>query len=137
MACTGIEFCKLAIVETKARATQAIAELERRLPDFTEPVTINVNGCPNSCARFQVADIGFKGIVTRGPDGTDQEAFQVHLGGQMGSEAGFGRKFRGLKVLAHEAPDYAERVLRGYLERRADGETFASYVARADESWLL
>ncbi len=137
IACTGIEFCKLAIVETKARAEVIREELENRLPQFDTPITINVNGCPNSCARFQVADIGFKGIVTRGADGTDQEAFQVHLGGQMGSEAGFGRKFRGLKVAAADAPDYAERVLRGYLERRDEGETFASYVARADESWLL
>ncbi len=107
------------------------------MPEFDTPITINVNGCPNSCARFQVADIGFKGIVTRGADGGDQEAFQVHLGGQMGAEAGFGRKFRGLKVPADEAPDYAERVLRGYLERRDEGETFAAYVARAEESWLL
>ena len=137
IACTGIEFCKLAIVETKARAEVIREELERRLPDFDTPITINVNGCPNSCARFQVADIGFKGIVTRGADGTDQEAFQVHLGGQMGAQAAFGRKFRGLKVLAGDAPDYAERILRGYLDRREDSETFASYVARADESWLL
>ena len=69
MACTGIEFCKLAIVETKATAATAIAELERRLADVTDrldtPVTLNVNGCPNSCARIQVADIGLKGkIVT-------------------------------------------------------------------------
>jgi sulfite reductase (ferredoxin) len=136
IACTGIEFCKLAIVETKARAEVIRAELERRLPHFDTPITINVNGCPNACARFQVADIGFKGIVTRGADGADQEAFQVHLGGQLGSEAAFGRKFRGLKVTAEEAPEYAERVLRGYLDRRADGETFAAYVSRADESWL-
>ena len=66
MACTGIEFCKLALVETKARAEMIRAELERRLPDFDTPITINVNGCPNSCARFQVADIGFKGMVTGG-----------------------------------------------------------------------
>jgi sulfite reductase (ferredoxin) len=137
IACTGIEFCKLAIVETKARAEMIRTELERRLPDFETPITINVNGCPNSCARFQVADIGFKGIVTRGADGADQEAFQVHLGGQLGSQAAFGRKFRGLKVTATEAPDYAERVLRGYLERRTEGETFAAYVSRADEAWLL
>jgi sulfite reductase (ferredoxin) len=137
IACTGIEFCKLAIVETKARAEVIRTELERRLPDFDTPITINVNGCPNSCARFQVADIGFKGIVTRGPDGADQEAFQVHLGGQLGDRAAFGRKFRGLKVTAAEAPEYAERVLRGYLERRTDGETFAAYVGRADEAWLL
>ncbi|HEY3715158.1 MAG TPA: nitrite/sulfite reductase [Jatrophihabitantaceae bacterium] len=137
IACTGIEFCKLAIVETKARAEVIREELERRLPDFDTPITINVNGCPNSCARFQVADIGFKGIVTRGADGSDQEAFQVHLGGQLGAQAAFGRKFRGLKVLAGEAPDYAERILRGYLDRRENSETFASYVARADEAWLL
>ena len=61
MACTGLEFCKLAIVETKARASDLIDELERRMPDFDEPIGINVNGCPNACARFQVADIGLKG----------------------------------------------------------------------------
>jgi sulfite reductase (ferredoxin) len=136
IACTGIEFCKLALVETKNRADTIRQEMERRLPDFDTPITINVNGCPNSCARFQVADIGFKGMVQKGVDG-DVEAFQVHLGGQMGSEAAFGRKFRGLKVTADEAPDYVERVLRGYLERREEGEAFATYVSRAEEAWLL
>ncbi|HET9103878.1 MAG TPA: nitrite/sulfite reductase [Solirubrobacteraceae bacterium] len=136
IACTGIEFCKLALVETKARADTIRLELEKRLPDFDAPITINVNGCPNSCARFQIADIGFKGMVQKGVDG-DEEAFQVHLGGQLGTDAAFGRKFRGLKVTADEAPEYAERVLRGYLERREDGEAFASYVSRADEAWLL
>jgi sulfite reductase (ferredoxin) len=135
IACTGIEFCKLALVETKKRAATIQEELERRLPDFDTPITINVNGCPNSCARFQVADIGFKGVVAKGPDG-DEDAFQVHLGGLMGEDAEFGRKFRGLRVTAAEAPDYAERVLRGYLERREDDESFASYVARAEEAWL-
>ncbi len=141
IACTGIEFCKLALVETKGRAETIRTELERRLPDFDTPITINVNGCPNSCARFQVADIGFKGIVAqvRQPDGSflDADAFQVHLGGQLGTEAAFGRKFRGLKVTAAEAPDYAERVLAGYLQRREPDESFASYVSRAEETWLL
>jgi sulfite reductase (ferredoxin) len=136
IACTGIEFCKLAIVETKARAETIREELERRLPEFDTPITINVNGCPNSCARFQVADIGFKGIVTRGAGGTDEEAFQVHLGGQMGAQAAFGRKFRGLKISAAEVPDYVERILLGYLDRREPAESFAAYVARADEAWL-
>ena len=94
MACTGIEFCKLAIVETKARAGQVIAELERRLPDFTEPVTINVNGCPNSCARIQTADIGLKGSLVTGPDGTQTEGFQIHLGGSLGGGDGTGSGFR-------------------------------------------
>jgi sulfite reductase (ferredoxin) len=137
IACTGIEFCKLAIVETKGRAESIRLDLEQRLPDFDTPITINVNGCPNSCARFQVADIGFKGIVQKSPDGGDVEAFQIHLGGQLGTEAAFGRKFRGLKVTADEASDYAERVLVGYQKRRTDGESFAAYVTRADEDWLL
>jgi sulfite reductase (ferredoxin) len=136
IACTGIEFCKLALIETKGRAEILRAEMEKRLPDFDTPITINVNGCPNSCARFQVADIGFKGMVQKTADG-DVEAFQVHLGGQMGSDAEFGRKFRGLKVTAEEAPDYIERVLRGYLDRRKGDEAFAAYVSRADEAWLL
>jgi sulfite reductase (ferredoxin) len=136
MACTGIEFCKLALVETKSRADVIRLELEKRFPEFDTPITVNVNGCPNSCARFQVADIGFKGVVAKGADG-DEDAFQIHLGGVMGENATLGRKFRGLKVTAEEAPDYAERVLRGYLERREQGETFASYVLRADEDWLL
>jgi sulfite reductase (ferredoxin) len=136
IACTGIEFCKLAIVETKVRARDLTAELERRLPDFGEPVTINLNGCPNSCARFQVADIGFKGSVQAAPDGSDVEVYQVHLGGHLGADSALGRKFRGLKVIADDAADYVERVLRGYSERREPGEAFAAYVARADEAWL-
>ena len=66
----------------------------------------------------------------------DVEGFQIHLGGQLGSEAAFGRKFRGLKVTADEAPDYAERVLVGYQKHRNAGESFANYVTRADEDWL-
>jgi sulfite reductase (ferredoxin) len=137
MACTGIEFCKLAIVETKARATQAIAELERRLPGFTEPVTINVNGCPNSCARIQTADIGLKGSLVIGSDGRQTEGFQIHLGGTLaggdGESSGFGRKVRGLKTTAEDLPDYLERVLRRFQEGRGADETFAAWAGRASE----
>jgi sulfite reductase (ferredoxin) len=137
MACTGIEFCKLAIVETKARATQAIAELERRLPGFTEPVTINVNGCPNSCARIQTADIGLKGSLVIGPDGRQTEGFQIHLGGTLaggdGESSGFGRKIRGLKTTAEDLPDYLERVLRRFQAGRDTGENFAAWASRASE----
>ena len=131
MACTGLEFCKLAIVETKARAADLISELERRMPDFDEPIGINVNGCPNACARFQVADIGLKGSLIDGDEG-----FQVHLGGSLGVEAALGRKVRGLKVTADELPDFVERILRTYESHRESHETFASWVRRADESVL-
>ncbi|MFD4742915.1 nitrite/sulfite reductase [Streptomyces virginiae] len=136
MACTGIEFCKLAIVETKARGASLIDELERRLPDFAEPLTININGCPNACARIQVADIGLKGQLVLDDDGNQVEGYQVHLGGALGLEAGFGRKVRGLKVTSAGLPDYVERVVKHYEEQREDGERFAAWVARADEKSL-
>ncbi|MFF9347664.1 nitrite/sulfite reductase [Streptomyces sp. NPDC014734] len=131
MACTGIEFCKLAIVETKGRGASLIDELERRLPDFDEPLTINLNGCPNACARIQTADIGLKGQLLLDADGNQVEGYQVHLGGALGLEAGFGRKVRGLKVTAAELPDYVERVLSRFQAEREDGERFATWAARA------
>jgi sulfite reductase (ferredoxin) len=131
LACTGLEFCKLAIVETKHRSVDLYTELEKRLPDFDEPLTINVNGCPNSCARFQTGDIGLKGSIVDG-----EEGFQVHLGGRLGEDPGFGRKSRGLKVTADGAADYLEGLLRTYLDDRAPGERFATWARRADEAQL-
>jgi sulfite reductase (ferredoxin) len=144
MACTGIEFCKLAIVETKATAATAIAELERRLADVTDridtPVTLNVNGCPNSCARIQVADIGLKGMIVT-TDGEQGPGFQVHLGGGLASadrdEAGLGRTVRGLKVTATDLPDLVERLVRRWLDQRGAGETFSTWAHRVDEEELL
>ncbi|WP_329199321.1 MULTISPECIES: nitrite/sulfite reductase [unclassified Streptomyces] len=136
MACTGIEFCKLAIVETKARGASLIDELERRLPDFAEPLTININGCPNACARIQVADIGLKGQLVLDENGNQVEGYQVHLGGALGLEAGFGRKVRGLKVTSAGLPDYVERVVTRFQEQREDGERFAAWVGRASDESL-
>jgi sulfite reductase (ferredoxin) len=136
MACTGIEFCKLAIVETKARGASLIDELERRIPEFDEPITININGCPNSCARIQVADIGLKGQLVLDSKGNQVEGFQVHLGGALGLEAGFGRKVRGLKVTSAELPDYVERILTRFQAERTEGERFAAWTARASEEAL-
>ncbi|MEV5974678.1 nitrite/sulfite reductase [Streptomyces sp. NPDC051921] len=136
MACTGIEFCKLAIVETKGRGSSLIDELERRIPDFDEPLTININGCPNACARIQVADIGLKGQLVLDEDGNRVEGYQVHLGGALGLEAGFGRKVRGLKVTSAELPDYVERLLKRFQAEREDGERFATWAARASEEAL-
>ncbi|SMO62453.1 nitrite/sulfite reductase [Propioniciclava tarda] len=142
MACTGIEYCKLAFVNTKDTARETIAELESRLAgvELDTPISLHVNGCPNSCARIQVADIGLKGQVAKAADGSDEFAFQVHLGGGLASderdEAGLGRTVRGLKVLASDLPDYVERVVRGFVAEREAGETFSTWVARADEGAL-
>jgi sulfite reductase (ferredoxin) len=136
MACTGIEFCKLALVETKARAATVIAEMERRLPDFDVPFSIHINGCPNSCARTQVADIGLKGMVQTDDDGNLVEIFQVHLGGGLGTEPQLARKTRALKVRAEELPDYVERLAGRFLEQREGEESFAHWAHRAEEDDL-
>jgi sulfite reductase (ferredoxin) len=135
MACSGIEFCKLAIVDTKNRARDLVAELERRFPDLDVPITVNVNGCPNACARTQIADIGLKGQLVM--DGDRQvEGFQVHLGGATGLQANFGRKLRAHKVTSAGLDDYVTAVVTNFLADRDADESFATWVARADEELL-
>ncbi|MFX1819109.1 nitrite/sulfite reductase [Pseudarthrobacter sp. CC4] len=146
IACTGIEYCKLAIVETKHTAATAVAELERRLADLAESgelphaLSLHINGCPNSCARIQTADIGLKGMMLPTPDGDPSPGFQVHLGGGLASsdreEAGLGRTVRGLKVYVDDLPDYVERVVRTFVAQRAEGQTFAEWAHAADEEAL-
>ncbi|HZE17966.1 MAG TPA: nitrite/sulfite reductase, partial [Mycobacterium sp.] len=140
MACTGIEFCKLSFAETRVRAQSLVPELERRLADINAeldvPITVNVNGCPNSCARIQVADIGFKGQMVDDGHGGSVEGFQVHLGGGLGEDSGFGRKLRQHKVTSDELGDYIDRVVRNFIKQRKNGERFATWALRAEEADL-
>ncbi len=139
MACSGIEFCKLSFAETRVRAQSLVPDLEQRLADLNAeldvPVTVHLNGCPNSCARIQVADIGFKGQMVDDGDGP-VEGFQVHLGGSLGLDSGFGRKLRQHKVTSAELGDYIERVIRNFTVQREPGERFAQWAIRADEESL-
>ncbi|MEF3403675.1 nitrite/sulfite reductase [Agromyces sp. CCNWLW203] len=144
IACTGIEFCKLAIVETKAFATAAVLDLERTLDgfDLPHPISLHVNGCPNSCARIQTADIGLKGQLIMNDAGEQVPGYQVHLGGGLATadreDAGLGRTVRGLKVEADGIAVYVERVVKRFLDERdaAADETFAEWAHRADEEVL-
>jgi len=136
ISCTGLEFCKLAHATTKSRAVALVDELEERVGDIDVPVRIAVNGCPNSCARTQVADIGFKGQTVTDADGNRVEGFQVHLGGSMSLNANFGRKLRGHKVLADDIGDYVTRVVTHFRDQRRPEETFQEWVQRAAEEDL-
>ncbi|MFL0579012.1 nitrite/sulfite reductase [Dietzia sp. 179-F 9C3 NHS] len=139
MACTGIEFCKLAFVDTKDTATALVDELERRFADdapLETPLSIHLNGCPNSCARIQTADIGLKGQLLDG----DTPGFQVHLGGGLASQdqesGGLGRTVRGLRIASADLADYVERIIRRYTDSREADETFAQWAHRVDEEVL-
>ncbi|MDF0530026.1 nitrite/sulfite reductase [Tsukamurella sp. 8F] len=140
IACSGIEFCKLSFVETRKRSQVLVPELERRLADLNAeldvPVTVNINGCPNSCGRSQIADIGFKGQLVDDHEGNQVEGYQVHLGGSLGLDSGFGRKLRQHKVLSTELGDYIERVVRRFAAQREEGERFAQWAVRAAEEDL-
>ncbi|MDV6275795.1 nitrite/sulfite reductase [Rhodococcus erythropolis] len=140
MACSGIEFCKLSFAETRKRSQVLVPELEQRLADINSqldvPITININGCPNSCARSQIADIGFKGQLVDDGEGNQVEGFQVHLGGSLGFDSAFGRKLRQHKVTSVEMGDYIDRVVRQFVKNRNKGERFAEWAVRADEGDL-
>ncbi|MEJ5920384.1 nitrite/sulfite reductase [Corynebacterium sp. H78] len=136
ISCTGLEFCKLALVTTRQRAITLVDELEQRLDDLDVPITIALNGCPNACARTQIADIGLKGQIVTDEAGNRVEGFQVHLGGALGLDANFGRKLRGHKVTSAELGDYIERVVKNYKNQRHAGEQFRHWVVRADDSEL-
>ena len=90
----------------------------------------------NSCARAQIADIGFKGQLVEDDEGNTVEGFQVHLGGSLGQDSAFGRKLRQHKVLSTELGDYIDRVVRNYVDQRDEGERFAQWAVRADEGAL-
>ncbi|GAB2653047.1 nitrite/sulfite reductase [Prescottella soli] len=140
LACSGIEFCKLSFVETRKRSQVLAPELEERLADINAqldvPITININGCPNSCGRSQIADIGFKGQLVDDGEGNQVEGFQVHLGGSLGLDSAFGRKLRQHKVTSDELGDYIDRVVRNFVKHRNEGERFAQWAVRADEGDL-
>ncbi|NKY34646.1 nitrite/sulfite reductase [Nocardia speluncae] len=140
LACSGIEFCKLSFVETRKRSQVLAPELEQRLADINAeldvPITININGCPNSCGRSQIADIGFKGQLVDDGDGNQVEGYQVHLGGSLGLDSSFGRKLRQHKVTSAELGDYIERVVRNFVKLREGGERFAQWAVRAEEADL-
>lgn len=145
VACTGIEFCKLAIVDTKDTAIRVVGELEERLADIEDrlpqQLTLHINGCPNSCARIQTADIGLKGQLITDDDGVQQYGFQVHLGGGLANYANdaageLGRTVRGLKVPATGVADYVERLVRRFVDRREEGQTFAQWAHAAEEEEL-
>ena len=144
IACTGIEYCKLAIVETKSLAARTIEALEDRLADVAhlmpQRLALHINGCPNSCARIQTADIGLKGQLLPDADGEKTPGFQVHLGGGLAShdreDPGLGRTVRGLKVTAEELVDYVELLVRRYLSDHAEGETFAGWSHRVEDDQL-
>ena len=127
VACTGSEFCKLALTETKGFARWLVEDLEDRLPGFEEHVRINVTGCPNSCGQHWIADIGLEGKKIR-IDGQMTDAYYFCVGGAVGRHQAIARPV-GYRVAAAQVPEALERLLRTYLGARRQGQTFREFCA--------
>lgn len=134
IACTGTEFCKLAIAETKAFSKWLVSEMEDRLPGFDQQIKLHVTGCTNSCGQSWIADIGLEGKKIK-KDGAMVDAFYFCVGGAVGKYAGIARQI-GFRAAAADCPEAIERLLRGYLAERLPGEDLRAYFARTDDATL-
>jgi sulfite reductase (ferredoxin) len=128
VACTGSEFCKLALTETKGFARWLTHELEERLPDFQEQLRLNITGCPNSCGQHWIADIGIEGKKIK-VDGRMVDAYYFCIGGSVGQFASIARPV-GYRCAASDVPDAVERLLVEFNERRESGENLRRFLVR-------
>ena len=128
VACSGTEFCKLAITETKGFARWLIEELDERLPGFEQHLRINITGCPNSCGQHWIADLGLEGKKIK-VDGRFQDAYYFCVGGAVGQLQSIAKPI-GYRCLASEVPEAIERLMNRYTELRDGGENLRSFFAR-------
>jgi precorrin-3B synthase len=134
IACTGTEFCKLAIAETKAFNKWLVTEMEERLPTFDQQIKLHVTGCTNSCGQHWIADIGLEGKKIK-KNGALVDAFYFCVGGAVGKYARAGRTL-GYRAAADEVPDAITRLLNAYLAARTPGEDLRAYFSRTDDDTL-
>ena len=134
VACTGTEFCKLAIAETKGFAKWLVEEMQERLPEFDQQLRLHVTGCTNSCGQSWIADIGLEGKKLK-KDGKTVDAFYFCVGGAVGEYAGIARQI-GYRAAAEDCPEAIERLLRGYLKGRSGEENLRAYLRRTSDEDL-
>ena len=134
MACTGTEFCKLAITETKGFARWLVEEMEERMPGFDEHLKLHITGCPNSCGQHWIADVGLEGKKMK-VNGETVDAYYFSVGGAVGKQQAFARPI-GYRCTARDVPIALERLLTGYLLVRNPGENLRQYFARHSDEEL-
>jgi sulfite reductase (ferredoxin) len=134
VACSGSEFCKIAITETKSFSRWLVEELEEKLPGFEQHLKLHVTGCPNSCGQHWIADIGLEGKKIK-VNGRQQDAYYFCVGGAVGLHQSVARPI-GYRCLASEVPDAIERLLRRYLDERSPDENLRRFFARHSDEEL-
>ena len=134
IACTGTEFCKLALTETKGFARWLVEELEERMPGFEQHLKIHITGCPNSCGQQWIADIGIEGKKVK-VNGTMVDAYYFCVGGAVGKHQAIARPV-GYRIPAADVPGAIERLLGAYLRGRMEGENFRQFCAGHSDAEL-
>jgi ferredoxin-nitrite reductase len=135
VSCTGIEFCNLAVAETKNRMMELVGQLEATSGWFKDKIRIHFSGCPSSCGQHQIADIGFRGARTK-VDGVMQDAFDVFVGGRLGENRRFNELLKG-KVLAKDVHLFIDKLLHVYDAKKQPGETFGQFCDRVPREEIL
>ena len=128
VACTGSEFCKLALTETKSFARWLTEQLDERLPNYQQQLRLHITGCPNSCGQHWIADIGIEGKKIK-VDGKMVDAYYFCVGGGVGALAAIARPV-GYRCRAEQVPDAIERLLEEFEVSRRPGETLQQFLAR-------
>jgi len=134
VACTGTEFCKLAITETKGFTRWLVEEMEERLPEFDQPLKLHVTGCPNGCGQHWIADIGIEGKKIK-HEGKLTDAYYFCLGGAVGRNGAISRPV-GYRCPAPQVPEAIERLLREYLDGRNHAESLHGWLSRHTDEEL-
>jgi sulfite reductase (ferredoxin) len=130
--CTGSEYCKLALTETKLFSIRLAQELEDRLPGFTDTVKLHVAGCPNSCGQHPIADVGLQGVLLN-QGGVQVEGFDFFVGGGLGKNSALGHRI-GFRAAADEVPNALERLFEAYVSGKGDGESIRSWTGRVGDA---
>lgn len=134
IACTGMEFCKLAVAETKGFARWLVEELEERVPEFDANLKLHITGCPNDCGQHWIADVGLQGAKVK-VGGQMVDAFDVFLGGGVGAQQRFARRMN-VRVPAADMPETLARLTKAYLRERAPDESFHGFCQRHSDAEL-
>jgi ferredoxin-nitrite reductase len=136
VSCTGIEFCNLAVAETKNRMIQLVDQLEAQSGWYQGKIRIHFSGCPSSCGQHQIADIGFRGAKTKLPSGEQVDAYDCFIGGRLGQTRRFNELFKG-KIVARDVHLFIDKVLRVYDAGKQGEETFAEFTDRVKKDEIL
>jgi ferredoxin-nitrite reductase len=135
VSCTGIEFCNLAVAETKNRMIALVDQLEATSGWYKDKIRIHFSGCPSSCGQHQIADIGFRGAKTK-VNGEQVDAYDAFIGGRLGANRRFNELLKG-KIIAKDVHLFIDKLLHVFDSKKIDGETFAEFCDRVKKDEIL